>query len=69
LRGEILEDFGLKLKERWNSNELWAYDQYKTREAIVRDFAPEIQTAEIVELRKRVAELEEQLKWERMRNH
>lgn len=65
LRGENLDTFGLKLREMWGkSGEFYAYDGEKVREAIIRDFAHEIQTAEMHELAKENARLKEDLAME-----
>jgi hypothetical protein len=69
LKGENLDEFALKAKKHWNSDELFTYDSDKIRKAIVRDFANEIQNAELLELQKDNKRLEESLKWARERNY
>jgi hypothetical protein len=62
LRGENLDAFGLKARTFLNKDELYAYDGAKVRESLVRDFASEIQTAEIIELRKENESLKQSIK-------
>jgi|GEM_PF-4260722 len=66
LRGEDLAAFGLQLQTSCvRPNEVFVWDGEKVRAAIVRDFAAEIQTAEMHELRTENERLKEQLEWYR----
>jgi len=69
LRGENLQTFGLQLQEAWNRpGEFFAYDGNKVREALVRDFAAEIQTAEMHELKKENERLAKELEFYKRRD-
>lgn len=70
LRGENLDSFGLQVREYYGrTGELYAYDGEKVREAIVRDFGEQIQTAEMLELRKDNERMRKDLEYIRQRSY